>query len=128
MIFLSIAILVISVLAKSPIDSEISEVEDLLQKFSAARSALTTKKNTNDLTPISLTLNGEEWLLSKIIPRFHFVYSKPVISVQFITLKPIGAYRDTVNSVNVALVVEYADGQINIIQHTGEALYSYTLS
>ena len=43
MIFLSIAILVISVLAKSPLDSEISEVEDLLQKFFAARSVLTIK-------------------------------------------------------------------------------------
>ena len=99
-----------------------------MQKYSTARSVLQSKKHTNDLTPISLSLNGDEWLLSKLIPRVHIVYEKPVVSVQFITLKPVGAFRDTANSVNVALVVGYADGQIDVLQHTGEVLCSYTLS
>lgn len=109
------------------IDSEILQLEDSLRLFSLARAKLQTASQMTELSPLSAPVNPEDWLLNKVIPRGLISLSKSAISVQFLTLKPIGQYRDVVNSQNIVLVVSYSDGTLEVLQTNGHLLCSYDL-
>ena len=124
--FLFLWILAIS--AKHIVDTELLAHEDFLHKLALARSKLDKVKKPNDLTPLSLGISPEEWLMSKIIPRSKINFAKPVANAQFLTMKPVGLYRDVANSLNIGLVVGYEDGTLQIMQNNGEVLCSYELN
>lgn len=106
----------------SQIDLRIVELENSLHRYDLARTKLVEHFKVPDLTPNPQELVLQEWQLSKLIPRAFFQFEKPVKAFQYLTLKPIGEYRDSVNTVNVALVLGYDDGTIEIVQNNGKIL------
>lgn len=121
-------LLVVMVAAKHPIDLEIEKTQSSLDKFAEARGKLMKKAPTNDLTPLEVTHFPQEWLLSKFIPRKFMHFNTPVVNIQFVTLKPIGPYRDVVNSQNVAWIIAYSDGMVEVQDNSGQVLCSYNLT
>lgn len=107
-------------------DSQLLSLQESLSMFSFARSKLESQQKVNDLNPITLDLLPEEWVLSKLIKRSKFSLKKEVLSIQIITLKPISIFRDTINSMNIGILVEYSDGSIEILKNNGELLYEYS--
>lgn len=118
MIFLTLAL----VQALTEVDLKIHQLEESLDRYSVARQKLINGEKINELSPNPVELNNEEWQLSKIIPKSRLGFEKRVVNVQLLTLKPIGHFRDTVNSVNVAFVVGYEDGMIEVVQNNGDVL------
>ena len=115
-------------LGRQSIDLEISQLEDSLKNFAVARSKLNSVARPNELSPLSISPEPQDWLLSKVIPRSRIHFKKPATNTQFLTLKPIGPYRDVVNSLNIALLVSYSDGTLELMLNTGEVLCSYSLN
>ena len=120
--------LVLEVSARYLIDAEILRLENSLEKHSKARSLLASNQKPSDLSVLSLEQTPEEWVLSKLIPRSKITFSKPVSNVQFLTLKPIGQYRDLVNSLNIAYITSCLDGTIQILESSGEVILTYNLT
>lgn len=125
MIFLTLGLLVSAI---TEIDWKILQLEKSLDTYSLARQKLINGEKINDLSPNQMELNNEEWQLSKIIPRARLAFEKKAVNVQFLTLKPIGQFRDTVNSINIALVVGYEDGTIEVVKNNGEILSSIQIA
>lgn len=106
------------------IDQKIHQLQHSLEKYSQARQKLISGHKINDLSPNPTLLNNEEWQLNKIIPRSRLGFNKKAVNVQLLTLKPIGHFRDTVNSINIAFAIGYEDGTIEVVQNNGEILTS----
>jgi len=106
------------------IDQKIQQLQQSLENYSLARQKFIAGEKINDLNPNPKPLNNEEWQLSKIIPRSRLGFDKKAVNVQLLTLKPIGHFKDTVNSKNIAFAIGYEDGTIEIAQNNGEMLAS----
>ena len=119
---------ILSIFGKNIIDTELLSYEESLQKLALARSKLNESIKLSELTPLSLEIHPKEWLINKIIPRTKINFLKPVKIIKFLTMKPIGIYRDTINSLNIALLVGYEDGTLEVMQNNGEILCSYLLN
>lgn len=124
---IKLLILVAGVISKHPTDLKIASLESSLQELVLARSLFNANQKPKELNPLPLSIASEEWLLNKVIPRSKIQWND-VVNAQFLTLKPIGPYRDVANSLNIALAVAYTNGMLEILQTNGELLCGYNLT
>ncbi|CAG9318363.1 unnamed protein product [Blepharisma stoltei] len=132
MAFLLILFSYVNAVTLEEIDGNIELLENSLYKFQKARDLLlfdeqNEQRKETDIKALSEFVNKEDYLLNKLLPRGKFNSSSEVLTMEFITLRPLSSYKDIINGNNLGIVVTSKDGYIRIYDITGNLLIDYEL-